>query len=405
MNFFQNIRNMMEFRSYPRIIVNSKGNFSIFEKLLFFHDHGIFSLLFLSSFLLHVILVMMFGMISEFLKPELPPIRAKIGVRYLERPVNPIPVISSKKEIQKPVLHNLESNTLEKLVKPEPKQPVLKKPVLKDPIKNSVLSKPALPQPVAPRLKMTQPNKNPLLSGGKKPDFKKTKMMNIPKKPLLSSPDLPNSIPKLPKVKNKPVLLNPLTSKKSKFLPSQMDLPKIEMKNIQPKNLSNPEFSKPKDHEFEKLLKILTPSSPEVPEINLVQPKETPKSILGDTSGDLSDIGVFEQTEDQALNQIPNMSFLQRKKLAQLAGEEYNLHIRTRIKPKFGSSSPNLFVRILLKINEAGEIVYHEIKESSGSKAFDKTAELAVRNAVLDPLPKALAENPPYIVVIKLRQN
>ena len=45
-----------------------------------------------------------------------------------------------------------------------------------------------------------------------------------------------------PKVKNKPVLLNPLKSKKSKFLPSQMDLPKIEMKNIQPKNLSNPEL-------------------------------------------------------------------------------------------------------------------------------------------------------------------
>ena len=403
---------MMEFRSYPGIIANSKGNFSIFEKLLFFHDHGIFSLLFMGSFLLHVILVMIFGMISEFLKPELPPIRAKIGVRYLELPVNTIPVISSKKEIQKPVLHNLESKPLEKLVKPEPKQPVLKKPVLKDPIKNSVLSKPALPQPVAPRLKMTQPNKNPLLSGGKKPDFKKTKMMNIPKKQPLSSPNLPNSIPKLPKVKNKPVLLNPLTSKKSKFLPSQMDLPKIEMKNIQPKNLSNPEFSKPKDPEFENLLKILTPSSPEVPEIYLAQPKGNPKSTLGDSLGDqnkideaLSEIGVFEQTEDKALNQIPNMSFLQRKKLAQLAGEEYNLHIRTRIKPKFGSLSPNLFVRILLKINDAGEIVYHEIKESSGSKAFDKTAELAVRNAVLDPLPKALAENPPYIVVIKLRQN
>ena len=403
---------MMEFRSYPGIIANSKGNFSIFEKLLFFHDHRIFSLLFLSSLLLHMILVMIFGMISEFLKPELPPIRAKIGVRYLELPVNPIPVISSKKEIQKPVLHNLESKPLEKLVKPEPKQPVLKKPVLKDPIKNSVLSKPALPQPVAPRLKMTQPNKNPLLSGGKKPDFKKTKMLNIPKKPLMFSPDLPNSIPKLPKVKNKPVILNPLTSKKSKFLPSQMDLPKIEMKNIQPKNLSNPEFSKPKDPEFENLLKILTPSSPEVPEIYLAQPKGNPKSTLGDSLGDqnkideaLSEIGVFEQTEDKALNQIPNMSFLQRKKLAQLAGEEYNLHIRTRIKPKFGSLSPNLFVRILLKINDAGEIVYHEIKESSGSKAFDKTAELAVRNAVLDPLPKALAENPPYIVVIKLRQN
>ena len=195
MNFFQNIRNMMEFRSYPRIIVNSKGNLSIFEKLLFFHDHGIFSLLFLSSFMLHVILVMMFGMISDFLKPELPPIRAKIGVRYLELPVNSIPVISAKKEIQKPLLHNLESNTLEKLVKPEPKQPVLKKPVLKDSMKNSMLSKPALTQPEAPRLKMTQPNKNPLLSGAKEPDFKKTKKMNLPQKPLLSSPELPNLIP------------------------------------------------------------------------------------------------------------------------------------------------------------------------------------------------------------------
>ena len=177
---------MMQFRNYPRIIANSKGNFNIFEKLLFFHDHGIFSFLFLGSFLLHVILVMIFGIISEILKPELPPIRAKIGVRYLELPVKSIPVISSKKEIQKPVLHNLESKPLEKLVKPEPKQPVLKKPVLKDPIKNSVLSKPALPHPVSPRLKLTQPDKIPLLSGGKKPNFNKTKMINIPKKPLLS---------------------------------------------------------------------------------------------------------------------------------------------------------------------------------------------------------------------------
>ena len=114
-------------------------------------------------------------------------------------------------------------------------------------------------------------------------------------------------------------------------------------------------------------------------------------------------MGIIEQNEDKAMNQIPNMSFLQRKKLAQLAGEEYNLHIRTRINPKFGSYSPNLFVRILLKINEAGEIVYHEIKDSSGSTAFDQAAELAVRNAVLDPLPKALAENPPYIVLIRIQ--
>lgn len=410
MNFFQKIRNLVGFRNHQAVLASSTGNLSIFEKLLFFNDQGIFSLLFFGSLLLHVMLVIMFSMISEFLKPEPPPIRAKIGVRYAELPVKPTPVINSNKEIQKPVLQKFDSKPLEKLTTPEPKQPVLKKPILQDTIKNSVLSKPALPQPEAPRLKMPQPNKIPLLREGKKPDFKKTEMIKIPEKQLLSTPDLPTSIPKLPKVKNNPVLLNPLTSKKSRLSPSQIDLPKIEVKNMQPKKLSTPEFSKPKDPDFEKLLKILTPSSSEVPGIKPDQPEEKTESLLGKMpvdkmkiDGGLPEIGIIDQTQDKALNQIPNMSFLQRKKLAQLAGEEYNLHIRTRINPKFGSYSPNLFVRILLKINEAGEIVYHEIKDSSGSTAFDQAAELAVRNAVLDPLPKALAENPPYIVLIRIQ--
>ena len=410
MNFFQKIRNIVRFRSHPEVLASSTGNVSIFEKLLFFNDRGIFSLLFFGSLLLHVMLVIMIGMISEFLEPEPPPIRAKIGVRYAELLVKSTPVFNSKKEIQKPVLQKIESELPKTLTTLEPKQPVLKKPILLDTIENSVLSKPALPQPEAPRLKMPQPNKIPLLREGKKPDFKKTQMIKIPEKPLLSTPDLPTSIPKLPQVKNDPVLLNPLTSKKSRLSPSQIDLPKIEVKNMQPKKLSTPEFSKPKDPDFEKLLKILTPSSSEVPGIKPDQPEEKPESLLGEMPADqmkidggLPEIGIIEQTEDKALNQIPNMSFLQRKKLAQLAGEEYNLHIRTRINPKFGSYSPNLFVRILLKINEAGEIVYHEIKDSSGSTAFDQAAELAVRNAVLDPLPKALAENPPYIVLIRIQ--
>ena len=92
---------MMVFRSYPGVIASSRGNLSIFEKLLFFHDQSIFSLLFFGSFLLHVMLVIGFGMISEFLKPELPPIRAKIGVRYLELPVKSTPVINSKKDFLK----------------------------------------------------------------------------------------------------------------------------------------------------------------------------------------------------------------------------------------------------------------------------------------------------------------
>ena len=134
MNFFQKIRNIVGFRSQPEVLASSTGNLSIFEKLLFFNDQGIFSLLFFGSLLLHVMLVIMVGMISEFLKPELPPIRAKIGVRYAELPLKPTPVINSKKGIQKPVLQKLESKPLERLTTTEPKQPVLKKPILQDTI-------------------------------------------------------------------------------------------------------------------------------------------------------------------------------------------------------------------------------------------------------------------------------
>ena len=147
MNFFQKIGNIVRFRSHQTVLASSTGNLSIFEKLLFFNDQGIFSLLFFGSLMMHVVLVILVGMFSDYFKPEPPPIRAKIGVRYAEIPFNPTPVISSKKKIQKPKLQKLESKPFEKLTKPEPKQPVLKKPILQDKIKNSVLSKPALPQP------------------------------------------------------------------------------------------------------------------------------------------------------------------------------------------------------------------------------------------------------------------
>ncbi|GIT71642.1 MAG: hypothetical protein Ct9H300mP28_14560 [Pseudomonadota bacterium] len=117
---------------------------------------------------------------------------------------------------------------------------------------------------------------------------------------------------------------------------------------------------------------------------------------------DLPEIGIFEQTEDQVLNQIPNTSYLQRKKLAQLAGEEYNLHIRTRINPKFGSYSPNLFVRILLKINEAGEKIYHEIKTPVDLPHLIRLLNWLCECNPRSP-PKALAENPPYIVLIRIQ--
>ena len=105
---------MVGFRSHPSVLVSLKGNLNIFERLPFFNDQGTFSLLFFGSLLMHVMVMIMVGMISEVLKPEPPPIRAKIGVRYAKQPVKPTPVINSKKEIQKPVLQKLETKPLSK---------------------------------------------------------------------------------------------------------------------------------------------------------------------------------------------------------------------------------------------------------------------------------------------------
>ena len=116
MNFFQKIRNIVGFRSQPEVLASSTGNLSIFEKLLFFNDQGIFSLLFFGSLLLHVMLVIMVGMISEFLKPELPPIRAKIGLRYAELPVKSNQVVNSKKKIVLvSIKKNLKTSDMENL--------------------------------------------------------------------------------------------------------------------------------------------------------------------------------------------------------------------------------------------------------------------------------------------------
>ena len=62
-------------------------------------------------------------------------------------------------------------------------------------------------------------------------------------------------------------------------------------------------------------------------------------------------------------------------------------------------------VKVVLECNGFEVIdlgVDFEIIKKSGFAAFDKAAELAVRNALLEPLPNALAENPPYIVTIRI---
>ncbi len=61
---------------------SSVRQFNIMQKFIFFHDQGAFSVLFISSLLLHIILVLTIGIVSELWVKEPPPIRAKIGVSF-----------------------------------------------------------------------------------------------------------------------------------------------------------------------------------------------------------------------------------------------------------------------------------------------------------------------------------
>jgi len=175
-----------------------------------------------------------------------------------------------------------------------------------------------------------------------------------------------------------------------------------------PKKINTPTFSKTLELPVQKLPAV-QPALQEVPTILQVQPLEKPEAKLEEIfpakitpEEPLKDLGIPEQSDDRKLKEILDAGYLQRKKIAQLAGEEYNLHIRTRIIPKLGSYSSELYVRIRLKIIPSGKIVSYEVIKKSGVAAFDQAAELAVRNAILDPLPSALAENPPYIVTIRI---
>jgi len=183
-------------------------------------------------------------------------------------------------------------------------------------------------------------------------------------------------------------------------MPKKLNKPKIN---------NSQKFSKPYNLPVRELPETMQSALQKVPSIPQVQPSDKLGTNLREIFPDkikfdepLPDLGIPEQADETKLKEIPDTVNLQRKKLAQLAGEEYNLHIRTRIIPKLGSYSSELYVRIRLKIIPTGKIINYEIIKKSGFAAFDKAAELAVRNALLDPLPNALAENPPYIVTIRI---
>jgi len=109
----------------------------------------------------------------------------------------------------------------------------------------------------------------------------------------------------------------------------------------------------------------------------------------------------FKETKEPEVSSEFNQKLLTSKKIRQ-AEKEYNQHIQTMIQPKLAMYDSEHFVRIELEIGVSGKIIRYRILEASPSNAFNQAAQLAVRNVNLDPLPEALAGNPPYIVVVKI---
>ena len=426
MNFFHFIDDIVVFPGISAGIRTSVRHLSSMEKLIFFHDQGTFSMLFVGSLLLHLVLGLTIGVLSELWVAEPPPIRARIGVRYAKLPVKTTPIKRPKPLVEKPVLQKLETELkpkLQKLVpnkpvlqKLVPNKPVLQKPVLNNALKKTTLQKPALKKTEAPRLKLSQPQLKPSVPGIKRKSPQTPKALKMPRKPLLLPPDSPeriSAITNFPKFSKDPVPLSPITSKKSALKPSQIELPKFSHDEILPKKLNTPKFSKPIELPLQRLPQIIQPSLKDIPSISPVQPAEKPADDPETSLEELflkeiqlkeplQDLGIPDQPVIKKTKEILDTNYLQRKKIVQLAGEEYNLHILTQIIPKLGSYPSELFVKILLKIVPSGEIISYEFIKKSNSSSFDLAAELAVRNAVLAPLPPALAENPPYIVPIRI---
>jgi len=426
MKFFHFIDEIVVSPGISAGIRTSARHLSSMEKLIFFHDQGTFSMLFVGSLLLHLVLGLTIGVLSELWVAEPPPIRARIGVRYAKLPVKTTPIKRPKPLVEKPVLQKLETELkpkLQKLVpnkpvlqKLVPNKPVLQKPVLNNALKKTTLQKPALKKTEAPRLKLSQPQLKPSVPGIKRKSPQTPKALKMPRKPLLLPPDSPeriSAITNFPKFSKDPVPLSPITSKKSALKPSQIELPKFSQDEILPKKLNTPKFSKPIELPLQRLPQIIQPSLKDIPSISPVQPAEKPADDPETSLEELfpkeiqlkeplQDLGIPDQPVIKKTKEILDTNYLQRKKIVQLAGEEYNLHILTQIIPKLGSYPSELFVKILLKIVPSGEIISYEFIKKSNSSSFDLAAELAVRNAVLAPLPPALAENPPYIVPIRI---
>ena len=416
MDFFQILDKITVFPLVSSGMRSSVRQLNGFGKLIFFHDQSAFTLLFIVSLFLHIFLGLTIGIISDLWVEEPPPIRARIGVSYGKLPSKPTLSKNPKPIIMKPVLQQLETGLKPKLDKIVPEKTVVNKPALDNNLKNNVPPKPTIRETEVPRLKMSQPQITTKASSIKQSPKLSSQALKKTLIPLLFQPDSAGrtgGITNLPNLSKETVPLSPIRSRKSVLKPSQIELPEFSRKEISPQKLKTPSFSKPLDLRTQNLPEISPPTLDNMPTISPVKPvaetSNKPELRLEELFPEeiklkepLKDLGIPENTPLSKTKEIPDTNFLQRKKITQLAGEEYNLHIRTQIIPKLGTYPTELFVRIKLKIIASGKIIEYKVIAKSGSPSFDQAAELAVRNAVLDPLPQALAVNPPYIVLIRI---
>ena len=386
-------------------------------------------------------------------KNELPKLKRKLPKTQTSLKVSPKSIVVPKKEIElKPMV--LESDK-QKLKLPSPKKPDLKE--LKGPGTKSLVppteiplkvpfveKKPALPSSIKSKKTVLKPSQNvPKLKKMTMPEVGK---LALPKmklsKPVLKKIEIPSQVTKTqPKTPEKPEISPTLPSIKNPSLKKELPqqaliplpepelptslLPNIELKQtmvepqplpespvLKPDSLSSnlpkpmlstslpePEAKLPNLEQKIQTTPILKPKPLENPQINTSEPILVPESEMEPIVPMLE----FKETKEPEVS--PEIEFNQKQQISKKirqAEQEYNQHIQTMVQPKLAMYDSELFVRIELEIGVSGKIIRYRILEASPSNAFNQAAQLAIRNVNLNPLPEALAGNPPYIVVVKV---
>ena len=386
-------------------------------------------------------------------KNELPKLKKKLPKIQSGAIASPKPIVVPKKELKlEPLAKKPEK---QKLRLPSPKKPDLE--VLKGPVKKALVSpveitekipfiekKPIPPSEITSKKSMLKPSQKELeLKQMSMPEVGK---LAVPKlklsKPVLKKIEIPSQVMKAqPKIPKKPEIsiTRPRLQSPSlkKDMPQQAliplpepelkasQLPQIELKSptgeapilpeaplLEPDSLPTsltqpilktplpePEAKIPMLEQKIQATPILKPEPLENPQIRTSEPMLVPEA---ESKPFVPMLELKEVSEPEVPSEIEFNRKLKLSKKIRQAEQEFNQHIQTMVQPKLAMFDPGLYVRIELEIGVSGKIIRYKILEASPSNAFNQAAQLAVRNVNLNPLPEALAENPPYIVPIKI---